>query len=1061
MIPQNNQIMPRSYPTIVMEEKGNACLAGRSAELQNLKEHLAGTSSGEGRTLIVTGEPGIGKSRLIAEFLSSTEHARVLKGHAYEGNVRPFGAFSEALADIVSGDLFQEEEYTGFSSVFLINDSGMLLAQSSAESETLDPDIFAGMLSAVQNFVRDSFDATGKEAAGLGKLVYGDMTIMMEHAPGMFITAVAAGKEHPQMTPLLVETANGIGMKHGETLARWTGNMRELEALQRDIDGLAARKFLVKKDLAGVKFENERLRIAENAMTSIGKLSGREPLVLLLEDIHWADESSLFLFAYFARNIADKKILLVATARKENNHDFSKFRESLLAEGTALELNLSGLDRGGVSALAAEMFSPNEFSGEFVERLAADSAGNPLFITEALRQMAADGGIVLERGAYNLARDDYKLPGSVEEIVQRRLDSLDPDAVTVAEYASCIGLDFDAADLGSLAMLGNTDRAVGILIESGVFAPKDGGLKFSHAMFRQVTYSGVSGRWKSVYHRNLGEYCERTRDSRGGDVVYELARHYSACGAYPKAFGYLLEAGERAEGAFAAELAREFYRTAIEILPKLGEAGVDTYLKASILEKLADSERMLGAAQDAVREYEAALPLLAGERRLSVVRKAAKAHEIAGELDRAMALLRTAIPLDEGVSPDIGSRLLAEHAQVSARMGDKDAARASCILAREMLEAVEDPGTRVSVFTLLGNAYEKTGPEETSHQMFQSAVEEAERSGDIGHLATAYAGIGLYMHFRGEHAVASRLIEKAVTYMDKRGDIVAQAHTLVTLGMAYSDCGELEKSLACLKRALVLFRKIGNRHSIASTLGNIGYTLAMMGMHAESLEHQTESLDIRRSLGSENGMAWSYLDMSMVHVQLGMLDVAAQSLAEAIELFAESDDPIGLCCAKTSLAEVRMFQNDNAVAVSLLREGLELAEQKKLARLKFQTMKNLVELGAESPAEALPEMERIAETLANTSLEMVILKLRGDLAYASNDAAGAERNYDAGLAKGLKERQIDTDLATAELLQRRARLYWRTGRPEMAVADAAKAKELYGRWGRVRESGHIDGFVHD
>jgi len=1040
-----------------LKVKMNRSLAGRDGELASLREFLAKAVGGEGQAVIVIGEPGIGKTRLVDEFLGTVGGARVLRGHATESDVRPFGAFSDALAGVMGGRLFQEDEYTGFGSVFLINESGMLLAKSGG-SDGMDADIFAGMLSAVQNFVRDSFDSGGHQAAGLGKLVYGDMTIMTEHAPGIFITAVAKGKEHPQMRAVLAGAAREICETHGKAMASWTGNMSELGPLQEGIDALARSRFLVRKDLEGVKFENERLRIAENVMAHIDGLTEKQPVVLMLEDVHWADESSLFLFSYIARNIKNRDLLLIATAREDGGQDFTRFRSAVKEEETVSELGLGGLDKDGVRSLADRMFQPNEFQEDFIARLTGDSTGNPLFIIETLRQMAEDGGIIHERGAYHIARADYQLPGSVEEVVRRRLDTLDARAVAVVEYASCIGENFNFPDLASLSSLGNPGPEVEKLKKSGVFAAKDAGLGFSHAMFRQVTYETISGRWKTVYHRNLGEYCERTRQARGGDAVYELARHFSASGDNPKAFGYLLEAGERAEGAYAAELARGFYGTALDIMPKLGAGYADDEVKAQILEKLADSERRVGAVKESAADYARAIVLLDGDRRLAVTLKAANAVYLAGDLEKSRKILGGVMPLGDGVSSDISAQILARYGWMCARAGEKDTADANANMAFEKLEAVKDPVIRVSMLTMLGNACEILGHDDRAQAMLQKAVDEAEASNDLGCLATAYSEIGYHMHFGGEHEAASKLLEKATAYMEKRGDLTALNHALVMLGMAYSDCGELEKSLASLKRALAFARKMGNTHHMASTLGNIGYTLAMMGRHAESLAYQTESLELRRKNRSKGGMGWSYLDMSMVHVQLDMLDVAAECLTKSAGLFAESGDLAGLCMAKSALADIRKFQSDNAAAVSLYKEALAIAEQKNLNRMRFAILMDLVELGEAEPGSALAELEAIAEKLAYAPINMRLLELRGNLAFTAGDLGEAERHYDAGL-KMATGRQIDDDLAAAGLLVSRAKLYRKTGRMEAADADAARAKELYGKWGRLREAKHVESFA--
>ncbi len=1022
-------------------------LAGRSEELALLRGLLAGAADGKGRAALIIGEPGIGKSRLVEEFVSGArkEKITILSGRVDEGSVRPFGLFSEALSGITGHDLFSEEEYTGFCSIFLVGEDGALLCKSGDEG--LDADVFAGMLSAVQSFVRDSFG--GGESAGLGKLVYGDMAILIEHGPGFFITGVVRGKEHAGMRQLLGSIAKALA--DGRLCADTPGKT------QSAIDSALGARFLVRKDMESLVFGNERIRIAECAAERLASMAESQTVLIHLEDVHWADDSSLFLYAYLARNIANRRVLLLATARPEGRPEFGRLRDSLRDEEMAEEITLGGLDPGGTRALVDSMLSPNEIPDGFVARICEESGGNPLFIRETLRQMLGDSGISLEMGNYIIAREDYSLPESLEGIIRRRLDTLGPEDLAVAEYSACIGLRFSASEAGSLANLGDPGPAIERLRVSGIVAVSGGCFEFSHAMFRQVAYSGISGRWKAIYHRSLGEFYEKSRDPE--EHIYELARHFSLTGEHRKAFDYCLKAGERAEGAYAVELAREFYSSALGMLPKMG-GGQCTEMRPALLEKLADSERGLGLMPDALLHYEAAVGILqeGSAAQLSVLTKMAGLLVTLNDTERAGAVLEKALPFADSAPPEIACQIMAKYSYIMMTRGKREEAAGLCGEALARLAEVRSVGVRVSVYNSLGKVYEQIGPDESALRMHQTAVDEAESSGDAKSIAMAYSAIGGYMHFRGEHLAASRLLEKSARYLEKLGDIAALAHNLGYLGMTYSDCGELEKSLASLKRALLLARKIGNRHSIASGLGNIGYTLAMMGRHEESLAYQAESLDIRKKLDIKDGQAWSHFDMSLVHIQMGNMEKTLGCLEMAASLFRESEDFVGLACAKGNMADCYAEIGDRGLAERLYRETLEIADGRNLASEQFQALMGLAEIGAADSEAVLPRLREITGRLERLSISMRLERYLGDLAAGEGDSEEAERRYSAGLAMAAGKPSMEAETSAAELLLSRAMLRLAEGDEKLAEADASESAGLYMKWGRLREAAKAGNF---
>ncbi|MCK5037853.1 MAG: AAA family ATPase, partial [Thermoplasmata archaeon] len=370
-------------------------LIGRGEELNLLKANLEDVIIGKGSTVLISGEAGVGKTRLVDELLlhAVSKDVKILAGSSASDIIHPFLTFSKALEKEIDDPLFQEQEHVSFTALFAVDRSGILVAQASSDANNLDADIFAGMLSAVQDFVKDSFGMAGEKITGLGRLEYGDMKIMIEHGSHIFLTAVFKGIEHPDMNNLLRTAVSSIEDDCGEIFDSWSGDMDDVAPIQEKISTLANVKFLVRRNLEGLKLENERIRIADEVLELLKSISSERPLVLLLEDLHWADESSLFVLNYLSRNITREKIMIIGTLRPEMGIDLQTTMEQMSQEGSYTLLPLIQLGSGSILSLVEAMYPGHQFPEPFIDHLASACDGNPFFVIELLRQMKLDGNI--------------------------------------------------------------------------------------------------------------------------------------------------------------------------------------------------------------------------------------------------------------------------------------------------------------------------------------------------------------------------------------------------------------------------------------------------------------------------------------------------------------------------------------------------------------------------------------------------------------------------------------------------------------------------------------------
>ena len=864
-------------------------LIGRTEELTALNRALEGVAEGRGGCLILSGEAGIGKTRLIEELRSEAgrRDIRMVNGAALADVNEPFLAFSRALEPEVSEPLFEEHEFKSFTKLFAVNRAGMLVAEASPDvEEDMDADIFAGMLSAVQDFVRDSFDSAGAMKGGLGRLEYGDMKIMIEHGQFLFLTAVFKGAEHADMKGVLKRAVKRIEADERLDLESWSGRMDEVEGVQEEVVLLAETRFRVRRDLEGVKLENERLRISTKVLGHLEELSGGGGLLVILEDLHWADESSLFVTSYLARNIPDKRILLVGTMRPAESDLLGSTIDDLAGEGVLTVLKLESLGSESVRGLADQMYPGNGFPGEFIDKLAAQCEGNPFFVNEMLRHMGEAGSISEGNGGFVLAGEDFSLPGSVQDVVQRRLERLDPNEMATAEYASCIGGEFEWAMISSYGHIKDARGAVERLCASGIFEARGRAVAFSHAIYQDFIYTSIGTRWKAAYHKNLGEYYEAEYRRDPDEVLYELARHFSRSNEFAKALDYCIRAGEKAEGAFAPEQAIGFYSDALD---QAGRIRTDTRaLALDLQERLGDLQVLVGEFDKAISRFgEAGEKHEEARAKARLLRKTADAYEKISEYDRTVEVVDRALGVVPRGSTEHG-RLLTIAGLALTRKGENDRAMERFTEAQTVLEKADG----------------------------------AER--ELGLLHKAVGGVHWSM---GRFSESLECFEKALSAMEAAGDELGVSSSLHNIGMVYTITMEAEKGLEYYQRSLEMTERLGDAYGSAYTLYNMGYSHMLMDHWEEARDYFEKSIGMKRRMGDVRGTVDALVGLGQIHQHWGQLDKALEYHTECLEVRERIGNKFMIEVSTSFVGECYLEMGEHGLAREFFDKALSISEE--------------------------------------------------------------------------------------------------------------------------------------
>ncbi len=385
--------------------------------------------------------------------------------------------------------------------------------------------------------------------------------------------------------------------------------------------------------------DTERFLAFAAAVGLLAQASEQQPVVLVLDDLQWADKGSLLLLRHLAASEQVGRVLILGTYRDNELSRSSALVDALAAlrrEVQVVRIELTGLDDAGVVALmeAIAGYRLEDAAFDLAHVVYRETDGNPFFVSEVLRNLTETGAIYQNatgRWVADGSLDQVALPDSVREVVGARVGRLGPEAGRVLSTAAVIGRDFDL-DVLTLATRITDDQLLDILEAAAAAAlvrePADvsGRYHFAHALIQHTLYEDLGPNRRARVHQQVAEALEDLCGTRPGPRVGELAHHWvnaTQPTARTKAVGYLRQAGDSALGALAPADALSHYTQALDLyaqtddhdhLPVLGldlAIGLGTAQRQtgdpSYRETLLDAARRAAALDDTDRLVAAAL----------------------------------------------------------------------------------------------------------------------------------------------------------------------------------------------------------------------------------------------------------------------------------------------------------------------------------------------------------------------------------------------------------------------------------------------------------------------
>ncbi|HHH41485.1 MAG TPA: tetratricopeptide repeat protein [Chloroflexi bacterium] len=624
-------------------------------------------------------------------------------------------------------------------------------------------------------------------------------------------------------------------------------------------------------------------------------------LVLVIEDAHWADEASLALLDYLARNLREVPIGLLVVHRPDERLD-DRWREL----PHSLYVLVEELPSLAVQEMITHLLEGGEAPESLLRLIQEKAQGNPLFAEEMVRALKEGGALRRDNGRWSLdARlSEEQIPDTVHGLLQSRIDRLAETDRRVLQVAACIGQSFSARILTGVYPYGGPadtlSRSLERLTSLGwttldpLSSPPT--YFFRHTLTREVAYESLAYRRRRELHRRIGEFIERERGEGLPRPYNLLAYHFYQGQVWDKAADYALRAGEVARHEYANEAAVAQFRRALEAAEEGARSGLElTPARLQAHEGLADVLAVVGEYDRALEHYAAARELVESwppgderARRLAdLCRRTAEVYERKSEYDAALQWLQKGLGVLGREEFLEAARIYRLGAGIYHRLGQNDQAIAWCQRSLQIASACEDPGkhrTLAHLYFLMAEIYRRYGDLEEAVRYARQSVKAYQALRDLFGASQAYNTLGNVYFELGEWSEAARFYRQGMEIKEKVGDVYGQAVIANNLGEVLLYQGDLEAALQVYERSLKIWERLGATFGIAVLHNNLAAVHIRSREWEDAWNHLRCSLELFKEIKVEDWLPEVYRHMAEAAAGLGRVDDALAYAAASLEM---------------------------------------------------------------------------------------------------------------------------------------------------------------------------------
>jgi DNA-binding SARP family transcriptional activator len=790
----------------------------------------------------------------------------------------------------------------------------------------------------------------------------------------LVLAAAARTGKHPLPYHLVAEIFRSISDWHGLTSGVqpiWLAEAARLLPELRDLHPDLPPPLPVEPDEA-------RARLLESlCRMMLGLAAGPRPLLLCLDDLHWADSATLDWLLCLARRMASgrvahspgigRPVLILGTYRTGEQDAVDELRHNLLRIGILSELRLAGLDCSAVLEIVRHLTGPRPGSVALSRRLHRATGGNPFFLLETLRVLLEAGELPQDLTGL----DKVPLPDTVRQAVEVRLRRLEPRARQILEAGAVLGMSFDfdlvrrTAGRGEIEAVDALDEAVArqLLVE------EPPGYRFRHALIRQTLEAALGPVRHHLLHRRAARALERVDPQ----PVARIARHFDLGGEPERALRYYRRAARQAEDLFAWKEAEKTQRRMLALLERLDpDCSQPEYLslRGQILTSRAHLRFLQGRLEDRDADLAALAALVESsndeELRLRTILHRVRYLNLGSRYRDAIAQGEEGIAIAQRLDDTVAqSRLLAHVGFAHYFLGQPQPALVALESAIDLSGEDMDPDMRGRISHILGYVHYHLSNYRRALEYQREAYGCSRGIGDHNRMAWNLMDVGFLYLKLGHFSEAHKQLTDSLALARRIAARPAEAYALTLLGDWELYRGSYAVALDRYQESLVMQVEVGSKHGIVAAEEGAGFALYHLGDLHRGREKLQRALEHAREIGHQRHVALSLIRLSLVEDAAGSPSASRPLLTEALTVARESQCPENVAAALAALARTERERGDSAAALEWAREAAHVARTHGLltCRSWAELEAGLALLAREEPQQALDHTTQVVESL--------------------------------------------------------------------------------------------------
>ncbi len=662
-------------------------------------------------------------------------------------------------------------------------------------------------------------------------------------------------------------------------------------------------------ELQHIEPEQLKRQIFYAIRTIFERRLARTPLLLVVDDLHWADNASLEALRFLLDRLERSRFMLLTTHRPAFQTDLL---DSSRTSVTALRIAPLRSDDG--QKLLAAFFDEDERAVpiDLRKRILQRAGGNPLFVEEIVRGLIEVGTLQRDGPHWHILSKDagVDIPVSIQTMLLARADRLPPDVRKLAQQAAVIGHSFDASLLKEIsAEPTDVETGLDLLCDAEIIEELRGANPvsspsycFVQTLLRDVIYDNLLIQRRRDMHRRIGQALEHLYGpdpDRLADLAL-LGHHFSQSGEKAKGATYLMAAGDRARKIYANDDALRLYQQGLDALSKTGD---QDHISLLLCERIADICGPVGQRDSATEHYGKVLQAYraAADRSSTarILRKQGRLHWDAGKRDQAESCYSEAAALLEGVDAPIEHAHLAqERGHLAFRTGDHEGA---VRWAEEALRCTQSPALATGTETdrdaaraiaealnTKGVALARLGRNQEAVHEVEQSVKVAEEAALLSPACRGYTNLGvLYTVVNPELAI--KVCRRGLKIAERIGDLGFQARLLANLAVAYCTFTDrcAREGVPAAEKAIAIDRALDQRDHLPVPLIVLGQIHQCHDEPDRARHYYNEALDVARESGEPQLLFPCYDGLAALNLDLDDMVEAERYFALAQEVCAK------------------------------------------------------------------------------------------------------------------------------------------------------------------------------